>query len=195
MCVSCQFHKRILTLRTWDALCFLFFHLKSAACSPRARVDRELDKHPPSPAFYPVRNSGHPGLEGGTWAVPTGGQPCGWSLLSCSSHLGLPVMEDRRQLSSLGLGMFALGLAQAEGIWMLLQPAGSRLCCRVDPLLGEGWEMVTMQSEAGTCSLSGDAVCSSQRGPCQTLCTAPSCSVLWTARCGWWDPWLLMVLN
>lgn len=36
MCVSCQFHKRILTLRTWDALCFLFFHLKSAACSPRA---------------------------------------------------------------------------------------------------------------------------------------------------------------
>lgn len=36
MCVSGQFHKGILTLRTWDALCFLFFHLKNAACSPLA---------------------------------------------------------------------------------------------------------------------------------------------------------------
>lgn len=74
-------------------------------------------------------------------------------------------MEDRRQLSSLGLGMFALGLAQAEVIWMLLQPAGARLCYRVAPFLGEGWEMVTRQSEAGTCSLSGRCCVFFTEGP------------------------------
>lgn len=33
---------------------------------------------------------------------------------------------------------FALGLAQAGGIWMLLQPAGGMLCSGVAPFPGEG---------------------------------------------------------